>query len=85
MIKSFSFIVLTLFFHFNQLKILRQPGYLLFQVKPTIFFTEINELVKEYSNHSVFLNPASSNAAHLRCLNNRTHPIQVMSSTILMS
>jgi len=30
MIKSISFIVLTQFFEFNQLKILRQPGYLLF-------------------------------------------------------
>jgi len=37
MIKSISFIVLTHFFQFNQLKI-RQPGYLLFKVKPTIFF-----------------------------------------------
>jgi len=38
MIKSISFIVVTHFFHFNQLKILRQPGYLIFKVKPTIFF-----------------------------------------------
>jgi len=38
MIKSFSLIVLTHFFHFKELKILRQPGYLLFKVKPTIFF-----------------------------------------------
>jgi len=30
MIKSISFIVLTQFFHFNELKILRQPGYLFF-------------------------------------------------------
>jgi len=30
MIKSISFIELTHFFQFNQLKILRQPGYLLF-------------------------------------------------------
>jgi len=37
-IKSFSFIVLTHFFQFNQLKILRQPGYLIFLIKPTIFF-----------------------------------------------
>jgi len=37
MIKLISF-VLTHFFQFNQLKILRQPGYLIFQVKPTIFF-----------------------------------------------
>jgi len=29
-IKSISFIVLTHFIHFNELKILRQPGYLLF-------------------------------------------------------
>jgi len=39
MIKSISFIVLTHFFQFNQLKILRQPGYFIFEVKPTIFFT----------------------------------------------
>jgi len=38
MIKSISFIALTHFFHFNQLKILRQPGYFIL-VKPTIFFT----------------------------------------------
>jgi len=30
MIKSISFIVLTHFLHFNQPKILRQPGYLIF-------------------------------------------------------
>jgi len=30
MIKSISFIVLTHFFQFNQLNILRQPGYLIF-------------------------------------------------------
>jgi len=30
MIKLISFTVLTQFFEFNQLKILRQPGYLLF-------------------------------------------------------
>jgi len=30
MIKSFSFIVLTHFFQFNELKILKQPGYLVF-------------------------------------------------------
>jgi len=29
MIKLIAFIVLTHFFQFNQLKILRQPGYLL--------------------------------------------------------
>jgi len=30
MVKLISFIVLTDFFQFNELKILRQPGYLLF-------------------------------------------------------
>jgi len=30
MIKSISFIALTHFFQFNQLKILRQPAYLIF-------------------------------------------------------
>jgi len=38
MIKSISFIVLTQFFHFNELKILRQP------FKPTIFFTVLMKL-----------------------------------------
>jgi len=32
MIKSISFIVLTKFFHFNELTFLRQPGYLIFKV-----------------------------------------------------
>jgi len=32
MIKSISFIVLTHFFQFNELKILKQPGYLLFSI-----------------------------------------------------
>jgi len=36
MVKLISFIVLTHFFQINELKILRQPGYLLF--KPSIFF-----------------------------------------------
>jgi len=34
MIKSISFIVLTQFFNFNELKILRQPGY---------FFLKLNQ------------------------------------------
>jgi len=29
-IKSISFIVLTQFFNFNELKVLRQPGYFIF-------------------------------------------------------
>jgi len=41
MVKLISFIVLTHFFQLNQLKILRQPGYLLFQVKPTIFLYSV--------------------------------------------
>jgi len=45
MIKSFSFIVLALFFRFNQLKILRQPGYL-------IFFTVY--LKAQYNNFVTF-------------------------------
>jgi len=32
MIKSISFIVLTHLFHFNQLKIISQPGYLIFKL-----------------------------------------------------
>jgi len=39
-IKSISFIVLTHFFQFNELKILRQSGYLFFLIKPTIFFLQ---------------------------------------------
>jgi len=38
MIKLIS-IVVTHFFQFNQLKILRQPGYLLFKFKQQYFFT----------------------------------------------
>jgi len=30
MIKSITFIVLTQFFYFNELKFLRQPGYFIF-------------------------------------------------------
>jgi len=37
MIKLISFIVLTLFFHFDEL--LRQPGYLLFKLNQQYFFT----------------------------------------------
>jgi len=39
MIKSISFIVLTTFFHFNELTILRQPGYLFFNLNQQYFFT----------------------------------------------
>jgi len=40
MIKSIFFIVLTQFFHFNELKILRQPGYLIFiKLNQHYFFT----------------------------------------------
>jgi len=38
MIKSFFFNVLTHFFQFNELKILRQPGYLL-KLNQQYFFT----------------------------------------------
>jgi len=40
MIKSISFIVLTHFhfFHFNELKILRQPGYFFFKLNQQYFF-----------------------------------------------
>jgi len=37
MSKAISFIVLTKFFHFNELKILRQPGYFIFLVNQQIF------------------------------------------------
>jgi len=39
MINSFSFIEITHFFHFNELKILRQPGYLLFKLNQQYIFT----------------------------------------------
>jgi len=39
MIKLISFIVLTHFFQFNHLKILRQPGYLLFKLNQQYFYT----------------------------------------------
>jgi len=38
MIKSISFIVFTQFFHFNELKILRQPGLFLLIFISTYFF-----------------------------------------------
>jgi len=40
-IKAISFIVLTQFFHFNELKILRQPGYFIhvFKLNQQYFFT----------------------------------------------
>jgi len=41
MVKWISFIVLTHFFQSNELKILRQPGYLLFLIKPSIFFYSV--------------------------------------------
>jgi len=41
MIKLISFIVLTQFLQFNELKILRQPGYFIFEVKPTMFFYSV--------------------------------------------
>jgi len=39
MIRSISFIVLTQFFHFNELKILRQPSYLFFKLNQQYFFS----------------------------------------------
>jgi len=45
MIKSFSFIVLTHFFQFNQLKILRQPGYYFFKLNQQYFFTVYSSLL----------------------------------------
>jgi len=40
MIKSIAFIVLTQFFHFKELKILRQPGYFIFfKLNQQYFFT----------------------------------------------
>jgi len=43
MIKSISFIVLTQFFQFNQLKILRQPGYLIFVTFFTVYFAKMQK------------------------------------------
>jgi len=39
MIKSISFIVLTKFFYFNELKMLWQPGYFIFKLNQQSFFT----------------------------------------------
>jgi len=39
MIKLISFIVLTKFFHFNELKILRQLGYLFFKFNQQYFYS----------------------------------------------
>jgi len=41
MIKSISFIVLTQFFHFNQLKILRQPVTYFFKLNQQYFFYSV--------------------------------------------
>jgi len=48
-VKSFSFIVLTHFFQFNELKFLKQPGYLLFKLNHQYFFT-VNEILLLYNN-----------------------------------
>jgi len=42
MIKSISFIILTQFFHFNDLKILRQSDFFIFFKLNQIFFTVDN-------------------------------------------
>jgi len=39
MIKSISFIVLTQFFHFNELKILRQPDYTIFKLNQLYIYS----------------------------------------------
>jgi len=39
MMKSITFIVLTQFSHFNELKMLRQPGYLFFKLNQQYVFT----------------------------------------------
>jgi len=50
MIRSLSFIVLTHFFQFNELKILRQPGYLLFfKLNQQYFFTVHIKMISEGS------------------------------------
>jgi len=46
-IKSISFIVLTHFFQFNQLKILMQAGYLLFKLNQQFILQCIFETVSE--------------------------------------
>jgi len=43
MIKSFSFTVLIQFFHFNELKVLSQPGYLI--KTNNIFCNTVNTVV----------------------------------------
>jgi len=40
MIKSVFFFVLTKFVHFNELKILRQPGYFIFMLNQQYFFLQ---------------------------------------------
>jgi len=69
MIKSISFIVLTNFFHFNELKILRQPDYFIHQVKTTIYFYSVcsgryfswsNRFLADYSYIFPIECPASS-------------------------
>jgi len=40
MVKLISFIASTHFFQFNQLKFLRQPGYLLFKLNQQYFFLQ---------------------------------------------
>jgi len=45
-IKLISFIVLTQFFHFNELKILRQPGYTFLKLNQQYFFYSLVTVVK---------------------------------------
>jgi len=46
MLKSILFIVLTQFFQFNELNILRQPGYFIFKLNQPIFFLQCNSDIK---------------------------------------
>jgi len=47
MIKSVSFIVLTQFFNFNELKILRQPGYFFKLNQQYIFYSVLKSLRRD--------------------------------------
>jgi len=56
MIKSISFIVLTQFFHFNEIKILRQPGYFICKLNKQCFFYSVHNLNKSLNNLSKHFN-----------------------------
>jgi len=50
MIKLISFIALTHFFLFNQLKLLRQPGYLLFFKSNQLYVFTVSDVILQNAN-----------------------------------